>query len=298
MSSFGLVDLRPGDESVAHGGGHFAEVSAPEDADRECWKSTQGHDAERAFAVHFRDGYAEADTELMADVDGDEILRTGFHRGLPNQAAACEFAVKQPRKEFVVGEAHEGKLAGRPGGEKRFHRTLREGAWDEQAGAKFREAYGAESRRQSGFEDRDGEVRAAVGDQLLRAALVDFVKCHGKPGKAHPQLAEQGRDMTAHHLGQSRQTQTRSELPAQEGFHVRKAGEKRTHEVVERAPGVREDEGSSREQRHAERFLEGGELGADGGLLDAIRNLAARGGDAFEARDVVEEFEVVDVHID
>ena len=55
-------------------------------------------------------------------------------------------------------------------------------------------------------------------------------------------------------------------------------------------------EGAAVEEGGGEGVFELEDLGADGWLLDAVGDAASGGADAAVARDVVEEFEVVDVH--
>lgn len=80
------------------------------------------------------------------------------------------------------------------------------------------------------------------------------------------------------------------------GFHHRELAEKRLDELVKLLARWRQRERAALEQRHAQVFFQPRELAADGGLLDAVGHVAGRLGDAAMPGDVVEEFEMVDVH--
>jgi hypothetical protein len=68
------------------------------------------------------------------------------------------------------------------------------------------------------------------------------------------------------------------------------------HEVIEFLSRRRECEWPAVEQLHAEFALQLEKLAADGRLLDAERHLVDRGGDPLVFRNMIEQFEMVDVH--
>jgi len=83
---------------------------------------------------------------------------------------------------------------------------------------------------------------------------------------------------------------------AEGSFDFGEAGEEGFDEAVEGFAGGGELEGATVEEGGGEGVFELEDLGADGWLLDAVGDAACGGADATVAGDVVEEFEVMDVH--
>src|SRR5439155_27180627 len=78
--------------------------------------------------------------------------------------------------------------------------------------------------------------------------------------------------------------------------HLIEVGEERLNETIKPLPGRRQREGPALEERHAQILLQLGDLAADRRLLDAVGNVAHGLGDSAMASDVIEEFEMVNVH--
>src|SRR4051794_20086124 len=74
-------------------------------------------------------------------------------------------------------------------------------------------------------------------------------------------------------------------------------GKKRVNELVKLLAIGCQREGPAGEKGHAQMLFQLRDLTANGWLLDAIRDVAHRLHDSSVARDVIEQLQVVDVHV-
>jgi hypothetical protein len=79
-----------------------------------------------------------------------------------------------------------------------------------------------------------------------------------------------------------------------DGIEFTKKG---SDEVEEFGASREEFEGPPPEELHSQAGLELEQLAADGGLLDPIGHIAHRFHDAAVSRDIVEELQMVDIHV-
>ena len=148
------------------------------------------------------------------------------------------------------------------------------------------------------FTDEGGDADV---DVLGEDALFELFETAGEErelevGESFAEGAEDGGEVFALNGFGAADAETGGGAAAEGAFDFGEAGEEGFDEAVEGFAGGGELEGAAVEERGGEGVFELKDLGADGWLLDAVGDAAGGGADAAVAGDVVEEFEVVDVH--
>ena len=134
-------------------------------------------------------------------------------------------------------------------------------------------------------------LQQAFGSRLIRV-----VQSQSECGIPSLMIPEQRRQMSAQDRGGRGESKTGVFFGPQLARDLADPAEKGRGKSEEFTPGGGECERAALKQLQAERSFELQDLAADGGLLNAIGNLAGGRADPAVPRDVIEKFEVMDIH--
>jgi hypothetical protein len=266
-----------------------------EDAEDDGWKVVQGQ-FNNAF-WKFDSGLfdAEPDAKSLGGIAGDEVEAAEFEAGQPFHAALTQGGEEGVAHGIAAGE-----------GNKRHRDAF---GREEVGGVAQAELFGSQERHVK-FTDR-GAIDAAGGFTRLHGkAKVDFLgveqlldlglACFGE---AEPEVfillleaPEQGGEVFALDQFGSRDAEQRFGAAGDAGLQQGQAGKEGLDELVQGFTFAGKSEGAAMEKGDAESGFELEDLGADGGLLDAVGDVASGSADPFVMGDVIKEFEVVDIH--
>ena len=167
---------------------------------------------------------------------------------------------------------------------------------DEQDQRQTQERVGLEASGRTVGQFGDGEVDLLPLEEFLRLRLAGFLEAELHQRGVTVQFLEEFGDVVAQGLGAGRQTQALPGLAAQLGGDGIQILEERRDELGQTLPGRSEGEGTALKQGGTQSFFQREHLTADGRLLDPIGHLAHRRADATVLGDVIEKFQMVNIH--
>src|ERR1041384_6671924 len=156
---------------------------------------------------------------------------------------------------------------------------------------------GVNSRRRFCFQDGQGEIDFLPLQPLFQLRLIGLAQGKFEFGKFLADLLHNFRQVIAQDDLRGADADLLARATAQFLRHGVYVVEKRLDKTIKFFSGRSENKRAALKKRQAERILELQNLGADGGLLNAVRNVAHCLTDPTVTGHVIEKFEVMDVHI-
>jgi len=291
-----------GPEFGGAGGDGFAQVVVK----RRCGRTPEGDDFDGVEAgqregadVGMLDevGDVDPDAETVADADvlGDELGGAGLDGRGPVDFHRGETLAENARDRFGGGKTDQRFVDAVAGPE--VCRGFEAGGFrNDENGFELDDRNAFQAGLRAGLERSDGEIDFTVLEPGFELGLEAGAEGEAERGMFATEAFDDRRKVIAQdELGGGEAEDGRLAIADAGGDGVGVV-EERAGEIVELLAFGGEAEGLAIEEFRAEVLFELEHLAADGGLLDAVGDVANGAADASMFRDVVEEFEVVEVH--
>jgi hypothetical protein len=282
-------------EDVEHGVEDGGAAALPKEAEGDGVEAfeREGFD----FGMEFEAGDVDGDANAVAvgDVGLDHFDAADFDAAEPVDVAFGESVLEGAADGFVAGDGDEGlfdavllpEFFG--GGEAA-------GFGEEEDEGHFEQGYGVDTNGGFAAEQADGEVDFLLEQPGEDLGVVAFAEGDFEFGELLAELLEHfGEEVAQDGFGRG-DAEVLGDAAAEFFGHGSELVKKGFDEGVEFLARWGEREGSAVKEGNTEEFFELNDLAADGGLLDAVGHVADGFTDAAVFGNVVEEFEVVNVH--